>query len=215
MEPIFTIENLSEHEKEWFIEQNLNWELSLKNALKFLDHDALVKWLTHKIENCKECLHNAYRELEYKQSSLNGLSLTLFVNLYGFIPITPAEYCLSYKWLSIYEIELTNILSSKDNNPTGFESYVISKDSIRKAKIISVLHDLIDGKKGKWVALVIRCSIDNGLITRPKHIDLITEFGNVIKESNYKKYLSTTTTPKEKVISDINIIERHLSQSLE
>lgn len=211
MKPIYSVENLPEDEKELFIKQNDKRELSLINALDFLDHEALIEWLTWHIKECKDCLRNAFTELQYKQSSLYGMPLNLFINLYGFYPISPWEYCDCYKWLPIYEKELAKIAITNDCI-SGFEQYIIYADSPRKAKTKAMLHDLIDGKQGKWVALVIRCCINCGLITKPKHRDLIAEFGNVIGESNYKKYLSEFTVPSGKVVNEINAIEKRLSE---
>lgn len=221
MRPIYTVENLSEFEKEWFEEESRQREISFENATNYLDEEALLQWLNQRINDCKECLHNAFRELEYKQSPLNELPLDLFVSVYGFIPISPSAYCVSYKWLPIYEKELAVRSSNKKEistiSPikkeiTEFEQYITYADSDRKAKAKAMLHDLIDGKQGKWVALVIRCCINNGLITKPHYSDLIAEFGNVIGKSNYKKYLSETTTPPGTVKKETSAIEKRLSE---
>lgn len=218
MKPIYLIDTLSEYDREWVAKQSIQKELSLNNALNYLDHDTLVEWLKDRIDLCKQELRNAFKELEYKRSLANGwppepLNERDLYGFYGITPVSPAAYCLYYKWLPIYENELTKTSTTGDV-VYGFEQYIIYADSPRKAKAKAMLHDLIDGKQGKWVALVIRCCINCGLITKPKYSDLIAEFGNVIGKSNYKKYLSETTMPPEMVKKETDAIEKRLSELL-
>ena len=97
----------------------------------------------------------------------------------------------------------------------SFDRYINCQDKQRRARIKEVLHDLINDKRGNWVALVIRCGIDEALITRPSYEDLVDEFGLVIGNSNYKKYLSSTLVPNEKVAIEMNNIKKRLAGLLE
>ena len=52
------------------------------------------------------------------------------------------------------------------------------------------LHQLIDGKKGKAVALAIFCAAKLGLITQTDYNAVSEEFGDIGERSNYNKYLA-------------------------
>lgn len=59
-----------------------------------------------------------------------------------------------------------------------------------KDEVLSKLHALIDGKRGKFVSLVILVSVDMGLIQKPTYNDVKEEFGDIGAGSNYRKYLN-------------------------
>ncbi|MDH6343339.1 hypothetical protein M2480_001328 [Parabacteroides sp. PFB2-12] len=55
--------------------------------------------------------------------------------------------------------------------------------------LITELHRLLKGKKGKDVALVIQACIAEGLITRPTYTAVRDEFGDIGNKSGYNSYL--------------------------
>ena len=60
----------------------------------------------------------------------------------------------------------------------------------KQAELLKKLHQLIDGKKGKAVALVIRSCVELGLMSKPTFGVLKAEFGDIGHHSNYDKYFS-------------------------
>lgn len=58
-----------------------------------------------------------------------------------------------------------------------------------KEKVLKKLHSLIDGKRGKNVALVIVASVEMGLIQKPTYKEVKSEFGDIGAESGYNNYL--------------------------
>lgn len=77
------------------------------------------------------------------------------------------------------------------NTDTGneFRSCLLIQDD-KKDELLKKLHLLIDGKKGKAVALVIRLCVELGLMSRPTFGVLEAEFGKIGHRSNYDKYFS-------------------------
>lgn len=58
-----------------------------------------------------------------------------------------------------------------------------------KEEVLKKLHLLIDGKRGKNVALVIVASVEMGLIQKPTYKEVKSEFGDIGAESGYNNYL--------------------------
>lgn len=58
-----------------------------------------------------------------------------------------------------------------------------------KEEVLKKLHSLIDGKRGKNVALVIVASVEMGLIQKPTYKEVKSEFGDIGAESGYNNYL--------------------------
>ena len=56
------------------------------------------------------------------------------------------------------------------------------------AKTLAKLHKLIDGKQGKYVALVIKCAAEQGLITQMDYKTVTGEFGDIGSRENYNHY---------------------------
>ena len=76
-------------------------------------------------------------------------------------------------------------LKLKDN--TLFESCILIDD---KEQLLQKLHKLIDGKKGKFVANVIKVCCSVGIIVKPTYTQVRNEFGDIGAKSGYNKYMS-------------------------
>ncbi len=70
---------------------------------------------------------------------------------------------------------------------TTFKNKIIAEN---KQEVLNKLHSLIDGKRGKNVALVIIASIELGLIQKPTYREVQREFGEIGAESGYHSYLN-------------------------
>ena len=73
----------------------------------------------------------------------------------------------------------------KDN--TLFESCILING---KEQLLEKLHKLIDGKKGKFVANVIKACCGIGFIVKPTYTQVRNEFGDIGAKSGYNKYMS-------------------------
>lgn len=56
-------------------------------------------------------------------------------------------------------------------------------------KLIADLHSLIDGKRGKDVALYIVACMKLGKLTRPTYTQIVNEFGDIGSKAGYNRYL--------------------------
>jgi len=56
-------------------------------------------------------------------------------------------------------------------------------------KLIEKLHSLIDGKRGKDVALYIVACMKLGKLTRPTYTQIVNEFGDIGSKAGYNRYL--------------------------
>ncbi len=59
-----------------------------------------------------------------------------------------------------------------------------------KDRILKELHELISGRKGREVALIIRVCIKEGIITKPTFKQVENEFGYIGNVSGYNKYMA-------------------------
>lgn len=78
----------------------------------------------------------------------------------------------------------------------GLADYV--RIPARQEEILSALHANIDGKKGRAVALVITCAIEEGLLNRPPFPVLEKEFGDIGSRQNYSKAINQGFSEVEK-----------------
>lgn len=67
-----------------------------------------------------------------------------------------------------------------------FESCLID-DDISK---LEALRNIMNGKKGKEAALVIKVAVKIGWITKPTYQAVVNEFGDIGHRSNYNKYIN-------------------------
>lgn len=68
----------------------------------------------------------------------------------------------------------------------SFESCLID-DDISK---LEALRNIMNGKKGKEAALVIKVAVKIGWITKPTYQAVVNEFGDIGHRSNYNKYIN-------------------------
>jgi hypothetical protein len=67
-----------------------------------------------------------------------------------------------------------------------FKDYLQNDDGSK----LQTLHDVMSGKGGKEVALVIKVAIQIGWITKPTYKAVADEFGDIGNRSNYNKYIN-------------------------
>lgn len=82
----------------------------------------------------------------------------------------------------------------------------------KQDELLKKLHLLIDGKKGKSVALVIHLCIELGLMSKPTHGELTAEFGDIGHPSGYSDYFRNYSTKYTEV--EINGIREQLEPFL-
>lgn len=63
-------------------------------------------------------------------------------------------------------------------------------DPERRTVVLKRLHSLVDGKRGKEVAMVMRAAMAAGLITRPSYGDVAAEFGEIGNRAGYNRYMN-------------------------
>lgn len=78
----------------------------------------------------------------------------------------------------------------------GLADYV--RIPARLEEILTALHTFIDGKKGRAVAVVVNCAMEEGLINRPTFPVLQKEFGDIGSRQNYSKAINQGFTEVEK-----------------
>lgn len=67
-----------------------------------------------------------------------------------------------------------------------------------KENLLKILHKLIDGNKGKFVANVISFCVSKGiLIKKPTYTQVVEEFGDIGDKSGYNKYMGIRLDWKE------------------
>lgn len=86
---------------------------------------------------------------------------------------------------------------------TTFKDKIIAEN---KDEVLNKLHSMIDGKRGKNIALVIFASVEIGLILKPTYKEVKNEFGNIGAESGYNNYLNKSKFSD----SEINGIKKRL-----
>lgn len=64
---------------------------------------------------------------------------------------------------------------------------------------LQILHDVIQGKKGKDATLVILTAIDLGWMTTPTAKEVKKEFGDIGSQQNFSKYLKEKMFRKEEI----------------
>ena len=87
--------------------------------------------------------------------------------------------------------------------------FMLLEDDNEKQKFLDKLHTLIDGRKGKYVAFVIRLCVEYGLMTKPKFPILEQTFGNIGNPSGFRKYYKLERHTEQE-IKEIMGIETHI-----
>ena len=60
-----------------------------------------------------------------------------------------------------------------------------------KGRLLALLHKLIDGRKGKSVAIVIKVCCDYGIMmAKPTYTQVKKEFGDIGDKSGYNTYMA-------------------------
>ncbi len=77
-----------------------------------------------------------------------------------------------------------------------FAECIICADN-KKSEVMELLHHLIDGTKGRHVALVITAATDAGAITKPNSTQVREEFGNIGNISGYNSLMKLGFTKSE------------------
>lgn len=80
-------------------------------------------------------------------------------------------------------------------------------------KLLKKLHQLIDGNKGKRVALVVRLCVDLGLMSKPTFGVLAKEFPKIGNKAGYNRYYKSFQEPIycKDFEAEINGIKQHLT----
>lgn len=78
---------------------------------------------------------------------------------------------------------------AKGGRPTNisFETLIMQQN---KEKVLKRLHDLVDGHKGRRVALVMRVCVKLGIISHPTWTPIEHEFKNIGKSKGFYKYFN-------------------------
>lgn len=98
----------------------------------------------------------------------------------------------------------------KNGRPTVSLWMKLIGDNHTKERTLKILHRLIDGRKGKDVALAIIACQSKGLITTPTFKQVLDEFGDIGHRSGYSKYVNNKKAFTE---DEIKNIARHFTDS--
>lgn len=93
---------------------------------------------------------------------------------------------------------------SKGIRDISFQDCLLVDD---KGELLALLHKLIDGRKGKYVAIVIRTCYDEGLMNKPTFTQVKNEFGDIGHKSGYNTYMADgkiNTDEKKTVLVALN-----------
>lgn len=77
-----------------------------------------------------------------------------------------------------------------------FKDYLQNDDGSK----LQTLHDVMSGKGGKEVALVIKVAIQIGWITKPAYKAVADEFGDIGNRSNYNKYINGDKFTSDEIV---------------
>lgn len=102
---------------------------------------------------------------------------------------------LSSEWLRWLQLYFPSCITKQEpNTARGIDGcLLVSAD--KQEELLKKLHLLIDTKKGKPVALVIRLCVELGLMSKPTFGALQAEFGDIGHHSNYNKYYRNYPKP--------------------
>lgn len=90
----------------------------------------------------------------------------------------------------------------------SFIDYIVVED---KENYLSKLHELIDNKVGKYVAMVITAAKETkGLMARPTSTMVVKEFGNIGSIGGYNKYMNSDFSRDSDYRTITEILERYV-----
>lgn len=100
----------------------------------------------------------------------------------------------------IADVEVPNAVKKgrPKSDDVTFYDLLIGDDSERK-RILKILHEIIDGKKGKAVALAIYSCYKAGKMSKPTFPQVQKEFGEIGNKQGFNKYFDKTQLGKENV----------------
>lgn len=75
----------------------------------------------------------------------------------------------------------------KKEQQKQFSDKIIAQN---KDNILSILHELIDKRKGREVALIITAAIKKGVILKPTYTEIKNEFGDIGNKSGFNSYMN-------------------------
>lgn len=173
------------------------------------EHD--LEWLTNAIKDFDnlniDLLEKLLDNIKTKETSpISGID----VYRNNYLEDEKQKLISRLKFMIINKIsnkQITNdgLMPSESDKP---ESKIINKPTVNRGRpncnfrdkllcedkdsLIEKLHTLIDGKKGKDVALVIHACINSGKMTKPTFKMVQDEFGNIGNRSGFNKYMCTS-----------------------
>lgn len=153
-------------------------------VLAFLDDEALIKKFYYNKENRKVRLVPVNGEFAPLEVSNNSRRLVI-QGVVKFIVRKMERQQL--RQVTVKGAKQPKKSEKKTSAPTPPAP---SQSSILNPQSSILLHQLIDGKKGKAVALAIYCAAQLGLITQTDYNAVSEEFGDIGSRQNYYKYLS-------------------------
>ena len=90
----------------------------------------------------------------------------------------------------------------------SFIDYIVVED---KENYLNKLHELIDNKVGKYVAMVITAAKETkGLMVRPTSTMVVKEFGNIGSIGGYNKYMNCDFSRDSDYRTITEILERYV-----
>lgn len=119
------------------------------------------------------------------------------------------KYCNWLDWINRYYPPEQS--KQGPGQKSDFNSCLLVQED-KQDELLKKLHELIDGKVGKAVALVIGLCVELGLMTKPTFGVLKAEFGDIGDKSGYNAQYSKY--PKQYTHGEINGIKVHLEPFL-
>lgn len=90
----------------------------------------------------------------------------------------------------------------------SLKDYFLVPDD-QKNKLLDKLHTLLDGKKGKYVALVFLVCVENGIMSKKPSFKILEQtFGDIGNRTGYSKYSNIPLSGYDQ--TEINGIEKHI-----
>lgn len=159
-------------------------------VLLFLDGEALIKEYLYNPETRKLRLIPLNRRYEVIEISKRSTRLRIVgVVVFSFHKLRKR------KAITLGVSKGSQVAAPRKNKQPAPEPIPIAAEPTSqftnlKADALQRLHALIDGKRGKPVALAIYCAAKLGLITQTDYNTVTLEFGDIGERSNYNKYLA-------------------------
>ena len=110
----------------------------------------------------------------------------------GIIAATPAASVTAAQLWGLFQQYFPGEGSTMSGTPgtSTIMELMLLDDEEQKQRLLATLHKLVDGKKGKHVALVFLICEKCGLMNKPTHNILTSIFGDIGAKSGYNNYYS-------------------------